>query len=114
MDADNVVDSQSGERPLYVEVLAIPGCPGAALLEERLTEAIQGRRDILLSIRVITDHEEAAASGMRGSPTILVNGRDPFPGSGQAGSTSCRIYLHEDGLTDGAPSVHQLLQHLTC
>lgn len=42
---------------------------------------------------------------MRGSPTLLVNGADPFAAHGQAPSLSCRLY--PDG-KDGVPSEDQL------
>jgi hypothetical protein len=45
--------------------------------------------------------------GFSGSPTVLVDGRDPFAaGSARAGLT-CRRYRTERGV-EGAPSVAQL------
>ena len=35
--------------------------------------------------------EEAARYGMQGSPTILIDGRDPFAEPGAAASLSCRL-----------------------
>jgi hypothetical protein len=45
---------------------------------------------------------------MHGSPTILVDGVDPFAGPGAAASLSCRLYRNSEGRADGAPSVRQL------
>jgi len=47
---------------------------------------------------------------MHGSPTILVDGTDPFAQPGQLASVSCRLYRDSDGHVDGAPSVSQLRQ----
>ena len=47
---------------------------------------------------------------MHGSPTILVDGVDPFGAPGAAASLSCRLYRNSEGHADGAPSVGQLRQ----
>jgi hypothetical protein len=45
---------------------------------------------------------------MRGSPTLLLDGIDPFAVAGQRPSLSCRLYRDPDGRADGAPSVDAL------
>jgi Alkylmercury lyase len=45
---------------------------------------------------------------MHGSPTILVDGTDPFAEPGQSPTVSCRLYRDRGGRVDGAPSVSQL------
>ena len=95
---------------MHVTVLAVPDCPNVMLLEERLAQVLQGRRDVTVSRQVIADQDEAARRGMHGSPTILVDGTDPFAGPGQSASVSCRLYRDGDGKADGAPSVSQLRQ----
>ncbi|MEY9936759.1 organomercurial lyase [Streptacidiphilus sp. MAP5-3] len=49
---------------------------------------------------------------MHGSPTLLVDGRDPFAAPGTAATVSCRLYRSADGRVDGAPSVEALRQIL--
>ena len=93
---------------MRVVVLAVPGCPNAMLLNERLAQVLDGRRDVSVTRQVIGDGQEAARQGMHGSPTILVDGRDPFAEPGQSPSVSCRLYRDRDGRADGAPSVSQL------
>jgi Alkylmercury lyase len=93
-------------------VLAVPGCPNAMLLEERLAQVLAGRRDVSVSRRVIEDEQEAAWRGMHGSPTILVDGMDPFAEPGQPASVSCRLYRDSDGRVGSAPSVSQLRRAL--
>ena len=44
--------------------------------------------------------EEAEELGLRGSPTVLVNGRDPFMDQASTASLSCRIYRTPGGLRD--------------
>jgi Alkylmercury lyase len=91
-------------------VLAVPDCPNVTLLEQRLAQVIDGRRDVTVSRQVIADQDEAARLGMHGSPTILVDGIDPFAEPREPASVSCRLYRDGDGQVDGAPSVAQLRQ----
>ncbi len=91
-------------------VLAVPDCPNVMLLEERLAQVLQGCRDVTVSRQVIAEEDEAASRGMHGSPTILVDGIDPFAEPGQPASVSCRLYRAGGGQVDGAPSVSQLRQ----
>jgi hypothetical protein len=93
-----------------VMVLAVAGCPHAALLEERLTAALAGGPAAVIIRRVITDHGEAARAGLRGSPTVLIDGWDPFAAPGQPASMSCRLYDNGPGRLEGAPSVGRLRQ----
>ena len=99
---------------MELTVLAVPDCPNAALLEQRLAQVIEGRRDVTVSRQLIADQDEAARWGMRGSPTILVDGTDPFAEPGEPASLSCRLYRDGNGQADGAPSVSQLRQALIC
>ena len=91
-------------------VLAVPDCPNVMLLERRLAQVIEGRRDVTVRRQVIADQDEAARTAMHGSPTILVDGIDPFAEPGEPASVSCRLYRHGNGQVDGAPSVTQLRQ----
>jgi hypothetical protein len=97
---------------MHVTVLAVPGCPHLPVLEERLTEALDGLPGVSVSRQVIATEDEAARNGMHGSPTILIDGLDPFAAPGQPASVSCRLYRDRDGRTGGAPSVSQLRRAL--
>jgi hypothetical protein len=94
---------------MELTVLAVPDCPNAAVLERRLAAVLAGRPPIAVTRQVITSPAEAARWGMHGSPTLLVNGEDPFaePGTGPV-VASCRLYLDDDGLREGAPTVAAL------
>jgi Alkylmercury lyase len=88
----------------------VPGCPNAPVLGDRLAAVVDGRAGVLVSHRVISDEGEAARWGMRGSPTLLIDGVDPFAEPGQRASLSCRLYRGDDGRASGAPTVDQLRQ----
>jgi hypothetical protein len=93
-------------------VLTVAGCPHAALLAERLAAALAGRTAPPVTWRVISDPDEAALAGLHGSPTVLVDGTDPFAAPGQPASMSCRLYDNGPGRLEGAPSVSRLRQVL--
>ena len=89
-------------------VLAVPGCPDAPELERRLAVALAGRPAVTVTRRVITETAAAAQWGMHGSPTLLVNGWDPFAEPGTGPAVACRLYRDEDGRLDRAPTVAAL------
>jgi hypothetical protein len=92
-------------------VLAVPGCPNLPLLEQRLAGALAGRPAVMVR-RLIADADEAARCGMCGSPTLLVNGQDPFAVPGAGPAMACRMYEGEGGRLEGAPTVAALRQAL--
>jgi len=93
---------------MYLTVLAVPGCPNAPLLADRLAAVVDGRPGVSVSHEVIRDEPEAARRGMHGSPTLLIDGVDPFAEPWQPPTMSCRLYRDESGQLSGAPSVGQL------
>ena len=94
-------------------ILHVPECPGAEALESRLAPLLAARPDIQVVRQVVTTEDEAGRLGMTGSPTILADGRDPFPSPGQQPSLSCRLYPGEDGQLSPAPTATQLREALT-
>ncbi|PCG85010.1 hypothetical protein CIB93_15960 [Streptomyces sp. WZ.A104] len=98
---------------MEIEVLVVPGCPNQKLVEERLRQALDdaGLPVTTFTTRVISDQGEAERSGFTGSPTILIDGRDPFAEPGASPSVACRIYRTPGGLA-GAPEVNQIQQAL--
>jgi hypothetical protein len=93
---------------MKLQILHVPDCPNVALLAARLDEVLTGRADVEVEQLVVADQDEAAALGMTGSPTLLVDGTDPFADPGQLPSMSCRLYVEETGAVAGAPSATQL------
>ena len=59
---------------MHLTVLTTPDCPNAPVLEDRLAAVLDGRAGVTVSRQVIRDEGEAARWGMRGSPTLLVDG----------------------------------------
>jgi alkylmercury lyase-like protein/thioredoxin family protein len=93
---------------MRVEVLTVPDCPNGPAVRRHLAEALAGRPGVSVENRVVSTTEEAARYGMHGSPTILIDGRDPFAGPGTAASLACRLYRDAGGRVQGAPSAGQL------
>jgi hypothetical protein len=93
-----------------VVLLFSPDCPNWRLADERLREALAltGRDDVRVQHRLVATPEEAEAAGFRGSPTVLIDGQDPFSQPDAPAGLSCRVFRTEAGLT-GAPTVEQLL-----
>ena len=93
---------------MRIEVLTVPDCPNGPLVEQRLAEALAGRPDVTVERRVAATTAQAGEYGMHGSPTVLIDGRDPFAGPGDGIGLSCRLYRDEQGRVQGAPSTGQL------
>lgn len=96
---------------MRITVLTVPDCPNAPAVEERLAQALDGREAVVERVDV-GDPEQAARLGMTGSPTVLIDGADPFGLPGAQGSLSCRSYRGPDGRAEGAPSVVDLRRAL--
>ncbi|MDP3984315.1 MAG: thioredoxin family protein [Acidimicrobiia bacterium] len=90
-----------------VTIRHVAGCPGLELLKERLPGPV-AEDDV--AFELIATPEDAARVGFYGSPTILINGTDPFPVAGTP-SLSCRLYWTEQG-AEPAPSISQLTEAL--
>ena len=91
---------------MTLEILQVPGCPGADLLAARLDGLLAGR--LRVTRRVVASQAAAERLGMTGSPTLLADGADPFARPGQLPSVSCRLYPDEHGRPGPAPSTSQL------
>lgn len=83
-------------------------CPNWHLADERVRAALAaGGEDAGVTYESIDTPGRAEQARFRGSPTILVDGRDPFADEDAPVGLSCRIYQTETG-PDGAPSLAQL------
>jgi hypothetical protein len=99
---------------MQVKVLYFDDCPNWKIARQRLDQVVgaagmAGRVEV--TYQTVETDEEAVRVGFRGSPTILVDGRDPWAQNAVTGGLSCRIYTTEHG-PDGAPSVAQLTEAL--
>jgi hypothetical protein len=92
-----------------VEVLVVPGCPN----EEAATGLVRGvlddlgLTDVAVPVRMIDDPARAEQFGFTGSPTILIDGTDPFAEPGRAPALACRVYPTPTGLR-GVPDASAL------
>jgi hypothetical protein len=87
------------------------GDPNWETAEERIRETIAtGAYGVVeVELERVSSSEQAAELKFRGSPTILVDGVDPF-GSEETGyGLTCRAYRTENGM-DGSPSTLQLAE----
>jgi hypothetical protein len=97
---------------MRLDILHVPDCPNAAVLETRLAPLLAGRSDIEVRWHVVKAEDDAVRLGMTGSPTLLVDGADPFARPGQEPAISCRLYPDEQGRPGPAPSPRQLSEAL--
>lgn len=91
-------------------VLTVPDCPNGPVLDQRLAEVLADRTDVSVVRRMVADERTAAEAGMRGSPTLLIDGADPFADPESPASMSCRIARPGDA--SPVPSVTALRQAL--
>ncbi len=96
---------------VLIDLLYVGNCSNLPVARQRLHEAV-ARSGVEATVREreITNARDAEIHGMRGSPTILVDGRDAAAGEAAA-SMSCRLYRTETGV-DGAPTLEQLVEAL--
>lgn len=92
--------------PHRVQLLYFPECPNWSLAEKRLTE-IAARSDLSVEHVLVTTEADAERLSFRGSPTILIDGVDPFTEGHEAVGLSCRLYRTPDGLA-GSPTSEQI------
>ena len=93
---------------MRVQVVHVADCPNTPTLLGRLAQILADRADVHVETQLVQDADEAARLGMTGSPTLLVDGVDPFGRADQPASLSCRLYIDDTGAFTGAPTLAQL------
>ena len=94
---------------MKVQIQYFEGCPNWRVAERRLREALDLVGDSSPVERCpVETQEEAERLRFSGSPTILINGRDPFPTGSEAYGLTCRVYPTPEGL-GGSPSLRQCI-----
>lgn len=109
--ADDV--SHSSFPPVTVHVVQTRGTPDRQMIWDRLALAIQ-QADIghvLVVTRCLTTLREACQHDLHGSPTILIDGLDPFADLTKPCGVHSRLFVTELGV-ETAPSVRQLVGEL--
>jgi hypothetical protein len=82
-----------------VELVVVPDCPHAPAAQELLRIALDAAGLPCTGIRlsIVESQREAEERGFGGSPTILINGVDPFAEPGRPSALACRIYPGQAG-----------------
>lgn len=98
---------------MEITLLHVTDCPNVALARGRVSEAAaQVGLVVQVEERLVSGPAEAEELGFTGSPTILVDGSDPFASPDSTPSMACRLYRSDHGV-QGAPSVDDLAEALS-
>lgn len=82
------------------------GCPHWQSLDRRLRQ-LAGEYEFAVTHEVITSAEQAEAVGFLGSPSMRIDGVDPFARGDESPGLACRVYDTPEGPA-GAPTERQL------
>lgn len=77
-----------------VELLVLADCPNGPLARGLLRRALDELDMHRVQVRTTTirSADQASRRGFGGSPTILIDGVDPFADPGRGPALSCRLY----------------------
>lgn len=96
------------DTPVRITVQHFNGCPHWPETVERIERVVEA--DGLAAevrLQLVNSQHAAEALSFRGSPTVLVNGVDPFADPDSLVGLACRVYTTPDGLA-GLPTASQL------
>lgn len=82
------------------------GCPNWEVADRRLRR-LEDELGFSLGYEKVETPEEAERLGFAGSPTVLVDGIDPFATGDEPTGLACRVYVTPDG-PQGSPTLEQL------
>ena len=91
---------------MIVAMQYFDGCPSWQTTDARLRE-MQDELGFMLVHELVETPEAAEAAQFRGSPTVRVDGHDPFTASDEPFGLACRIFQTPDGPA-GSPTSDQL------
>ena len=94
----------------HVTLLYFDGCPSWQTTDQRLRDLAE-QLGFPITREKVENQAAAEARSFRGSPTILVDGRDVFATGDEPVGLSCRIYQTPDGPA-GSPTIGQLREVL--
>lgn len=99
---------------MKVTIQYFDGCPHWKLADERVQTVLRRltRKYVSLEHQLIDSPEIAERVGFHGSPTILIDGRDPFATGTDPVGMTCRVYRTDEG-PRGAPTVAELQRVLS-
>ncbi len=91
---------------MKMELLYFDGCPHWRTADARLQQ-VAAEYGATVQHHRVSAAEHGGMLGFAGSPTILIDGQDPFPGGVPSIELSCRLYETPNGPA-GAPTLEQL------
>jgi hypothetical protein len=95
-----------------IELLWFSDCPNWQEVDARLREALPlAGVGADVALVEVTTAEDAERLRFHGSPTVLIDGRDPFAAEDDPVGLSCRVFRTPEGLR-GAPTVGMLVEAL--
>ena len=88
-----------------VTLLFFDGCPNWQEADARIRQALReiGAPQGAVTLRRVETPEEAEQLSFRGSPTVLIDGDDPFADPSAPVGLSCRVYRIAAGLVGVPP-----------
>lgn len=97
-------------RHVRVTLRYFDGCPSWRTTDERLRAALErtGHSGVEVRYERVETEEDAERVAFIGSPTILIDGTDPFARADAPVGLACRLYPTPEGLR-GSPTVDQLV-----
>jgi len=90
-----------------VTLLYFADCPNWLVAKEHLDALRMEHPEMSITHRVVDTPEEAERTRFRGSPSIQIDGVDPFAEPDAPVGLSCRVYQTPDGPA-GSPTLDQL------
>ncbi|MFZ0379247.1 MAG: hypothetical protein WCD11_34445 [Solirubrobacteraceae bacterium] len=100
---------------MNVELLWWEGCPSTERALQTVREALADLKldGVEVQMREIRTDQDAEETGFVGSPTILIDGIDLVPASGEEPiGLSCRVYRRRDGRISPLPDPDDLREVL--
>jgi hypothetical protein len=97
-----------------IRIRYFDGCPSWKIAEARLRKVLESfgtDEDVDIVLERIESDDDARALRFAGSPTVRLDGVDPFATGQTVFGLACRVYRTEAGL-EGSPSEDQLRRAL--
>lgn len=83
-------------------------CPNWKITDQRIRDVITAHSlDADYQQQLVRSPDEAEVHDFHGSPSILVDGVDPFATEGTSVAYACRIYMTDGGHAE-APTIEQI------
>jgi hypothetical protein len=98
---------------VYITVQHFNDCPNWLTTVERVALVLeQTGVNARVTLQLVSTPEAAEVNNFRGSPTLLIDGTDPFADPDAPVGLSCRVYQTPDGLA-GSPTIDQITEAIT-